>query len=258
MAWALVTGASSGIGAEIAKSLAKRNYNLLLVARREDRLVELAEQLKSEYGINVHVQALDITLETARASLKNFVQQQGLTIEFLVNNAGIGQVGQFEDHSMADYQRTIDLNCTALTALICDYLPAMQSNKRGHILNVSSVSGLMPGPNLALYHATKNYVQALSEGLWQENKKHNVVVTASCPGPTESEFHAHAGSDKIGMFQKIGLMSAEAVAEQGVKACLTGQRVVVHGLLNKLMALSANWTPKGILLPVTAGIMSSK
>lgn len=159
---------------------------------------------------------------------------------------------------MQDYQRTIDLNCTALTALICDYLPAMQSAGKGNILNVSSVSGLMPGPNLALYHGTKNYVQALSEGLWQENKKHNVVITASCPGPTESEFHAHAGSDKIGLFQKIGLMSAEAVAEQAVSACLSGKRRVVHGLMNKIMAWSAAWTPKGILLPVTAGIMSSK
>lgn len=258
MAWALVTGASSGIGAEIAKSLAKRKYDLILVARRESRLVELAEQLQSEHGINTRIQTMDITDEAARASLKNFVQQEGIQVEFLVNNAGIGQVGAFESYSMADYQRTIDLNCTALTALICDFLPGMQANKRGHILNVSSVSGLMPGPNLALYHGTKNFVQALSEGLWQENKKHNVVVTASCPGPTESEFHGHAGSDKIGMFQKIGLMPARAVAEQAVSACLGGKRVVVHGLLNKIMAWSASWTPKALLLPVTAGIMSSK
>lgn len=258
MSWALITGASSGIGAEIAKSLAKRRYDLILVARRENRLIELAEQLQSDFGINVHINAMDITDETARASLKNFLLQQKIGVDFLVNNAGIGQVGQFQEYSMQDYQRTIDLNCTALTALICDYLPAMQSAGKGNILNVSSVSGLMPGPNLALYHGTKNYVQALSEGLWQENKKHNVVITASCPGPTESEFHAHAGSDKIGLFQKIGLMSAEAVAEQAVSACLSGKRRVVHGLMNKIMAWSAAWTPKGILLPVTAGIMSSK
>jgi len=258
MSWALITGASSGIGAEIAASLAKRQYNLILVARREPLLQQLAEEIKQTYSVEVLVQAMDITSAECRQSLKQTLQSKEITPEFLVNNAGIGQVGQFEQYSMTDYQRTIDLNCTALTALICDYLPAMQQQSKGYILNVSSVSGLMPGPNLALYHASKNYVQALSEGLWQENRSKGVVVTASCPGPTETEFHQHAGSDKIGMFNRIGLMPASTVAEQAVNACLNGKRVVVHGLLNRIMGWSGKWTPKAILLPVTSLIMSSK
>ena len=258
MSWALVTGASSGIGAEIAASLAKRKYNLVLVARREPLLRQLAEKLQQQYQVQVSVQALDITSEQARNELKANLAAEQIEPEFLVNNAGIGQVGQFEDNSMTDYQRTIDLNCTALTALICDYLPAVQQRKSGYILNVSSVYGLMPGPNLAIYHASKNYVQALSEGLWQENRKKGVVVTASCPGPTESEFHQHAGSDQIGMFNRIALMPASKVAEQAVNACLNGKRVVVHGLLNQIMGLSGKWTPKAILLPITSLVMSSK
>lgn len=258
MSWALVTGASSGIGAEIAVSLAKRKYNLILVARRESLLRRLAERLQQQYQVQVSVKALDITSEQARNDLKAQLKAEQIEPEFLVNNAGIGQVGQFEENTMGDYQRTIDLNCTALTALIFDYLPAMQQRKSGYILNVSSVSGLMPGPNLAIYHASKNYVQALSEGLWQENRRKGVVVTASCPGPTESEFHQHAGSDQIGMFHRIGLMPASKVAEQAVDACLNGKRIVVHGLLNQAMALSGKYTPKSILLPITALIMSNK
>lgn len=218
MSWALVTGASSGIGAELAVSLAKRKYDLIIVARREPLLTAMAEKLQQQYGVKVLVQPLDITQPESRQALQQFIKQQGIDVEFLVNNAGIGQVGPFEQYEMTDYQRTIDLNCTALTALICDYLPGMQQRKRGHILNVSSVSGLMPGPGLTLYHASKNYVQALSEGLWQENRKYGVTVTASCPGPTDSEFHQHAGSDKIGMFNRIGLMSAQTVAEQAINA----------------------------------------
>lgn len=257
MNWALVTGASSGIGAEIAVSLAKRKYNLVLVARREDRLKELAEKLVSQHGIDVRVEPMDITQEAARDTLKKNLEEAGISISFLVNNAGIGQVGEYTQTSIVEYQKTIDLNCSALTALISDYLPVMQQNRKGYILNVSSVSGLMPGPGLALYHASKAFVQSLSEGLWQENRRNGVVVTASCPGPTESEFHGHAGSDKIGMFRRIGLMPASVVAEQAVSATLKGKRVVVHGLLNKIMAWSGDWTPKRILLPVTAKIMST-
>lgn len=256
--WALVTGASSGIGAEIATALAKRRYNLVIVARREARLRQLANQLTQDFGILVNVQPLDITSPAARQQLKNTLANDNIAPEFLVNNAGIGQVGQFEQYDMADYQRTIDLNCSALTALICDYLPAMQQAGRGYILNTSSVSGLMPGPNLALYHASKNFVQALSEGLWQENRSKGVVITASCPGPTESEFHQHAGSDKIGMFNRVGLMAASTVAEQAVDACLKGKRVVIHGLLNRLLGWSGKWTPRTLLLPLTAVIMSNR
>lgn len=257
MGWALITGASSGIGAEIAKSLAMRQYNLILVARREHLLAELAAALSSQFGIKTEVVAADISQPDSRAELKARLQSLNISPEFLVNNAGIGQVGQFEQTDMADYQRTIDLNCTALTALIADYLPAMQQQRHGYILNISSVSGLMPGPNLALYHASKNFVQALSESLWQENKSKGVVVTASCPGPTESEFHQHAGSEKIGMFHRIGLMSAKTVAEQAVNATLKGKRRVVHGWLNKAMAISENITPRKIFLPITAMVMSS-
>jgi short-subunit dehydrogenase len=256
MSWALVTGASSGIGAAFAKSLAQRKYDLVLVARREQRLQQLADTLTAEYGVNIVIQPLDITLPEARKQLKANLEQHNITPEMLVNNAGIGQVGRFEAIDMCQYQRTIDLNCTALTALISDYLPAMQQQQKGYILNVSSVSGLMPGPNLALYHASKNFVQALSEALWQENRHRGVVITASCPGPTESEFHQHAGSDKIGMFKRIGLMSADAVAEQALNATLAGKRRVVHGWLNRLMASSARLTPKALLLPITQRIMS--
>lgn len=257
MGWALITGASSGIGAEIAKSLAQRRYHLILVARREQRLQELADGLSAQFGISTQVIAADISQPAARQQLKATLKELGITPEFLVNNAGIGHVGQFEQTDMADYQRTIDLNCTALTALIADYLPAMQQNRQGYILNISSVSGLMPGPNLALYHASKNFVQALSEALWQENKAKGVVVTASCPGPTESEFHQHAGSEKIGVFNRIALMSARKVAEQAVDATLKGKRRVVHGWLNRIMVANEILLPRRIFLAITALVMSS-
>lgn len=192
---ALITGASSGIGAEFARHLARRGANLVLVARRIDRLQTLAQELTEVYGVSVKVIARDLSRTNAGRSLAHDLRRRGLTIDALINNAGFGTYGPVAEENEDALSNEIAVNVTALTELTRGLLPGMLERDRGVIINVSSVAAFQPLPALAIYSATKSYVLSFTEALWGETEKTGVRVSALCPGPTDTEFFDLAGTE---------------------------------------------------------------
>ncbi|MDF1821633.1 MAG: SDR family oxidoreductase [Alcanivoracaceae bacterium] len=236
---ALVTGASSGIGADIARELAARGYQLVLVARREARLLQLAEELSQRHGTRCQVLACDLSdreaLNGLMARADRWLDAEGLALTVLVNNAGTGVWANFSEQKREVSQRDIDINVTALTTLCHDFIDrAMAHGQPAHILNIASVAAFLPTPRFAVYSGTKAYVRRLSEILAYELKGSNVQVTCSCPGGTLTEFMEHAGQELKG---NTGMMASAEVARQSVHAMLAGKTVFVPGLLNRLSLL---------------------
>ncbi len=252
---ALVTGASSGIGRALALEFARNGWNLVLVARRASLLEQLAEEVRHGSGRAVTTIAHDLTGSNAARALFDEVASRNLEIDCLVNNAGRGHFGPFIEQDWRTDEETIDLNITVLTSLCHLFAAPMVTRHRGHILNIASIAGFMPGPNLAVYHASKAYVLSLSQALHAELSEHGVTVTASCPGPTASEFFDKAGTSNLKALDHIKLMPAEKVAEQAYQATVRGQSVVVHGLLNRLMAESPRLLPKSWVAPIVKTLM---
>jgi len=242
--YALVTGASSGIGLAIARTLAGLGHNLILVARRESRLQAIAEELRGQCGVDVIIQTADLSRVDAAEQLFQTLQNQKREVEILVNNAGRGNAGLFALQDPENMRGTLELNMVSLTLLTRLFADQMLSRGRGRILNIASVAAFMPGPGFAVYHATKAFVLSLSEALHTELNGSGVTVTASCPGPTDSEFHDQAHTHDLKNFDTVAFMSAETVAEQACKAMLAGESVVVHGALNKALAASPRWLPR--------------
>jgi short-subunit dehydrogenase len=239
----LVTGASSGIGVDIAKEFAKRQCTLVLLARRQDRLEQVAQEIRQRFGVTVHVLALDATQKDAIAKVQDFLANQDLTLDVLVNNAGFGHCGYFAETDAEDQLGMIDLNIRALTAFTHAFLPAMVDRRKGGVLNVASVAAFQPGPKMAVYYASKAYVLSFSEALHEEVSDQHVHVTALCPGPTESEFASVANVQDTKLFEQHTMSSAE-VAKEGVEAFYRNQAVVVSGLKNKVLAASVRFTPR--------------
>ncbi len=241
---ALVTGASSGIGLEFARLLAANGYDLFLVARRQDRLTTLAEELKAKYGTMVWAHDLDLTLPETPQRVIQEVEKAGLTIEVLINDAGLGHAGTFATMPWEEISEQVNLNIVALTKLTRLVLPGMLAQKKGKILNVGSIAGFLPGPGMAVYYATKAFVISLSEALWQETRGTGVAVTCLCPGLTRSEFHtvAHMKSGRLGW------MNADAVAKIGYDAMVRGKRLVSAGGVNTLLSWVARFVPRRIVL----------
>jgi len=248
---ALITGASSGIGAEIARELANRGHSLALVARREDRLNELAGEIYERRGITAHVFAADLGDGAGRDDLASRVSAAGVEVEILVNNAGFGDSGDFVDTDRERNNRMIELNCKALTDLQGRYLPPMVERGRGAVINVASTASFQPIPSNAVYAATKAFVLSLSEATHAELGGTGVTLTAVCPGPVRTEFVAEAGmegaEDKTPDFI---WSSPEEVAEAAVQGTEKGKRVVVPGLLNRAGALSGQHVPRALVLPL--------
>jgi uncharacterized protein len=244
----LVTGASAGLGAEFARQCATRGEALALAARRRDRLEALAQRL----GGDVHIFAADLSLPDAAASLLNEIEAEGLYVDTLINNAGFGLVGRF-DRLPADRQRQmIDLNVGALTELARLVLPGMIDRGRGAILNVASTAAFQPGPNFAVYFATKAYVLSFSEALHQEMKNTGVTVSALCPGPTATEFGAVAGfaSDRFDRFAT----DAASVVRAGLTGLDRNKAVIVPGAINKLTAQASRFIPRAAMRRIVARI----
>jgi short-subunit dehydrogenase len=248
---ALITGASSGIGAEIARELANRGHSLALVARREDRLKELAGEIYESRGITAHVFAADLGDDAGRDDLASRVSAAGVEVEILVNNAGFGDSGDFVDTDRERNNRMIELNCKALTDLQGRYLPPMVERGRGAVINIASTASFQPIPSNAVYAATKAFVLSLSEATHAELGGTGVTLTAVCPGPVKTEFVAEAGmegaEDKTPNFI---WSSPEEVAEAAVQGAEKGKRVVVPGLLNRAGALSGQHVPRALVLPL--------
>lgn len=244
---ALVTGASAGIGRSIAQILAREGYDLVLVARREADLRALASELEG-HGASSRVLAADLTAPDAAAKVVAEVGADG--IDALVNNAGFGGHGAFADRPRDDDLRMVALNVTALTDLTKLVLPAMVARGSGRILNVASTAAFQPGPFMAVYYATKAYVLSLSEALAEEVRGTGVTVTCLCPGVTTTEFQQVAGVEDVPLTKGPLSMSAEAVAEAGVRGMLRGKRLVIPGAHNKVGVQAVRLSPRAAVVKV--------
>lgn len=249
---ALVTGASSGIGAEIARELARRGHGVALAARREERLVELAGELSAAHGVRAEALGADLGTAAGRDDLAARIEQAGLDVEILVNNAGFGDFGDFHKTDRERNVRMIELNCGALTDLQGRYLPEMVERGRGAVINLASMAAFQPIPGNAVYSATKAFVLSLSEAVHNEVAGRGVTVTAVCPGPVKTEFVAEAGMG--GAEERApGFVwtEVEEVARAAVSGAEKGKRVVVPGgLLNRATTLGGQHTPRAVLLPL--------
>ncbi|QGM44580.1 SDR family NAD(P)-dependent oxidoreductase [Methylocystis heyeri] len=248
----IVTGASEGIGAELARIFAAKGHEVVLVARRRDRLEALAAEIASTGG-KAHVIELDLCGEGAIDALEVALRQAGLTPEILVNNAGFGLIGPASKLDEAEQLHMVELNVKALSALTLRFMkPIMEA--KGGILNVASIASFMPGPNFAVYYATKAYVRSFSEAIAQELAPLGVKVSCLCPGPVLTGFQARAGFDLTGAMAalKPSLVSAEEVARQGYEGLFAGRRVVVPGVMNKFTVAFARLTPRAVLMPILA------
>lgn len=245
---ALVTGASSGIGLELAGCFAKDGYGLILAARSDAALKQLAEKLAKENKIAATAISVDLGKPGGAQSLIDEIRKRGLAVDVLVNNAGYGIVGKFDGSNAADQVGMIDLNVRALTELTHAFWPGMIAKKRGGILNVASTASFQPGPSMAVYYATKAYVLSFTEALWKEARGTGVHVTCDCPGPTESNFHARAGSDKIKLLKTGVTMTSRSVARQAYRAFRRNKRVMINGVMNRSMARLVPFMPRRAVL----------
>ena len=258
---ALVTGASAGIGSEIAKLLAARGYALVLVARREDRLTALADELAEEHGVRTETIAADLSKPTPRGRIAGQIQELGLEIDILINNAGFATGG--EPFYEADPEREIEqvrVDVEAVVALTSAFLPAMVKRGRGAILNVASTAGMQPIPYSAGYSAAKAYVLTFSEAIHQEVRAHGVTVTALAPGPVDTDFWQIAGWEVQGgkSFERAvpgALISPQQAARAGVQGLERGERVVVPGLPIRAAMLASRYIPNALKLPALARFM---
>jgi short-subunit dehydrogenase len=256
---ALVTGASSGIGVEIARELARRGHGVTLVARREERLRKLADELAAEHGVRAETIAADLGDQAGRDLLASRLDELGLEVEILVNNAGFGDTGPVDEADREWLVAMVELNCAALLDLQARYTPGMVKRGRGTVINVASMAAFQPIPGTATYAATKAFALSLSEATHSELGEHGVTVTALCPGPVKTEFVEVAGVEGTeeslpGMFWT----SVEDVARQAVEGAEKGKRVVVPGgLMNRAGALTGQHSPRMFALPIVKRIWRS-
>ena len=250
---ALITGASSGMGTEFARLLAARGYDLVLTARRTDRLLALKTELETAARVRVEVVPADLGVPGGAESLIERVEALGRPVAFLVNNAGFGVHGDFLENDASRVAQMIQLNLVALTTLTWHFGRAMQARGAGRVLQVSSIAAYQPTPYYAAYGATKAYVLFLSEAMNHELRGSGVTVTTLCPGMTETEFHDVAEHPKTGLIAWTR-MTAREVAEIGIRSALRGRAVVTPGILNKLTGLSAKLVPRS-WATVLAGLL---
>ncbi|MEK6247519.1 MAG: SDR family oxidoreductase [Planctomycetales bacterium] len=254
---ALITGASSGIGLELAKLFAEDGTNLVLVARRKDRLEELASRLRDENGIEVSVLAKDLCDKEAPNEILARLTDDGITVDVVVNNAGFGAVGSFAKLSLQRQMEMVQVNITALTHLTRLFLPSIIQRDRGGVLNVGSTAAFQPGPRMAIYYATKAYVLSFTEAIAEELVSTNIKVSCLCPGPTTTEFEEAAGMEGLLLF-KLGPMDAQTVAKMGYKGFRRGKTLVIPGLTNRLGAFSVRFTPRAWVRKIVKRLQSHR
>jgi short-subunit dehydrogenase len=248
--WALITGASAGIGVAFARELAFGGTKLVLTARRKDRLEALAQQLTATCKVHTEVFPADLADSNAPEKIFAFTQEKGIEINLLINNAGFGQYGEFPS---VEKQRLLDMvqvNCTAVVNLTRLYLPGMIARQRGDVLILASTASFQAVPYISTYAATKAFDLLFAEGLAEEMKPHGIRVCALCPGSTESEFHAVSGQEKF----KRKAETAEKVAHTGLKALAAGKSYVISGLGNYLGAHGERLVPRRFVTKIAGGM----
>ncbi|HEY4940993.1 MAG TPA: SDR family oxidoreductase [Rhizomicrobium sp.] len=253
---ALVTGASMGIGVDLAECFAKDGYDLILTARSETALKEVADRLAAKHKIKATAIATDLGAPGAGEKLSGEITTRGLTVDALVNNAGYGIAGAFNGSERAGQLGMIDLNDRALVELTHIYWPRMLANRRGGVLNVASTASFQPGPLMAIYYASKAFVLSFSEALWKEAEGSGVLVSCLCPGPTVSQFRERAGTGKTRLSRNGAPMSSAKVAQLGYRAWTRNRRVMVTGARNAFLATLAPFLPRKTLLGIVHNMQS--
>jgi uncharacterized protein len=250
MKTALVTGASSGIGATFARELASRKIDLILVARSQDKLEQLATELATQHQIKTTVIVKDLTEPEAGQAVFEQVQAQGSTVDLLINNAGFGDYGAFSDRPLSKQLEMVQLNITVLVELTGLFLPLMQKQGSGGIINISSIAAFQPLPYMSVYAATKAFVLNFTEALWAENKQSGVSILAVCPGATESEFFNRADfPDTFGSGDASSMASSETVVKEALRAMDKKQSTVVTGgIANQLLVNIPRFVPRDFLV----------
>jgi hypothetical protein len=255
---ALVTGASYGIGLDLAECFAKDGHNLILTARSADALKQAADKFAAQYKITTTPIALDLGAQGGGAELAKQIAAKGLNVDVLVNNAGYGIAGGMDGSKAEEQLGMVDLNVRALLELTQIYWPSMLKNKRGGILNVASVAAFQPGPLMAVYYASKAFVLSLSEALWKEAEGTGVHVSCLCPGATVSKFRERAGTGETKLSNAGAAMPSMTVARQGYKGFQKNTRVVITGLRNRILAGATSWMPRSTVLGIVKNLQSPK
>ncbi|MDG4656754.1 SDR family oxidoreductase [Ectobacillus antri] len=245
----LITGASGGIGKELAYLFAKGGYHLVLIARDESRLQNIANELQNKYGTQATIIAKDLSNQDAVSEAYKELQEKHVQVDYLVNNAGFGLFGEFAKTDLDKELNMIDLNIKTLTHLTKLLLPGMMQRNKGGILNVASTAAFQPGPLMAVYYATKAYVLSFTEALENELKDTNIKVTALCPGPTQTEFSNRADLGASKLF-KSGVMDVKQVAAIAYKEFQSGKTIVIPGLKNRILAGSIRFMPRKLVTAI--------
>lgn len=252
MTTALITGASSGIGEEFARQLAARKYDVVLVARSQDKLETLAASLQQQYAISAEVIVQDLTEPYAGKTVYDAVTSRGIAIDLLINNAGFGDYGEFSQSDLTRQLNMIQLNIMVLTELTGLFLPEMKTRGSGGIINIASIAAFQPLPYMSVYAATKAFVLNLSEALWAENKDSGVKILGVCPGPTESDFFKVAGfpdSFTEKQSKTMAMTPADEVVRESLKALEKGQSsLVTGGIANQLIVNVPRFVPRDFLV----------
>lgn len=255
----LITGASQGIGFAIAKLFAKDNYSLILVARDKENLKKAADGLRSEFNCTVETIAIDLSRYDAANEIVNQLKNEKTDVDILVNNAGFGTYGEFVHANLENQRAQIQVNIMTLTLLTRLLLEPMVKRGHGKILNVASTAAFLPGPLMAVYYATKAYVLSFTQALSEELKGTGVTVTVLCPGPTKTGFSQRAGISSTRLFDKSrNIMKAQDVALAGYKGLMSGKRMVIPGLFNRIGVTAVGFVPKVITLKVMKYLQKSQ
>jgi hypothetical protein len=252
---ALITGASGGIGYELAKLFANDHNDLVLVARSGAKLAQFADELQRQFGVSVKSVPLDLAGSLSPQFLFDQLQREGIAVDILVNNAAYGKFGEFADVSVEESLGQIHLNVTALTHLTKLFLGPMLERGAGKILNVASTAGFQPGPLMAVYYATKAYVISFSEALANELKGTGVMVTCLCPGATDTGFQGRAGTENTVLFRKLRPMDAKTVAREGYRGLMAGKTLVISGFRNWLLAESVRFSPRKMVTAISRRVL---
>lgn len=254
MKTALITGASNGIGLELAKIHASKGGDLVLVARNKAKLDELKKELENQYKVKIYTIGKDLSAPNAAQEVYEETTKQNIQIEYLINNAGFGDFGMFVETDWNKELQMINLNITTLTQFTKLYLQVMVKRKSGRIMNVASTAAFQSGPTMAVYYATKAYVLSFSEAIDNEVSDKGVTVTTLCPGATESGFQAAAAMEESNLVKGKKLPTSKEVAEYGYASMMKGKTVAIHGFMNWIMANSVRFTPRALVVKITRKI----
>jgi len=256
--FALVTGASGGIGLDLARLLAKDKHDLVLVARSEDKLKEAKSSIEKEFGVNVKIIIADLSLPEAATQLYDEIQKEKIHIDILINNAGYGDFGSFASCDWTKQERMINLNVLSLSKITHYFLPAMIKSGHGKIMNLGSIASFLPGPMMSTYYATKAYVLSFSCSLANELKGTGVTITALCPGPVDTGFVAAAALEGSKLFHSFKPMTSPDVAAYGYRRMMKGKLLAIPGTMNKLMVTSIRFSPRKLVASIVRKVQEKR